>query len=196
MKKINKLFFIILFTFYFGTTFSQALDSLEVFPNPFESSTTIYFDIAKSDTITLRVTNRLGQTIMSFFQSTFLPSGSYNVNFLGDTLADGLYFAILNIGSTKTLYKRVFKANSTLIFETNKVDNKYIIFPNPTNDYITIPIGGNKTIIITDLKGKIVKSLKTDQQTISLLDIAAGQYFITVFTNKNEKLTTQLILKF
>jgi hypothetical protein len=75
------------------------------------------------------------------------------------------------------------------------VVNKLIVFPNPTNDHITIPINGNKTIILTDLNGKIVKSLTTDQQMISLLDIVAGQYFITILTNQNEKITTQKILK-
>ena len=33
------------------------------------------------------------------------------------------------------------------------------------------------------------------EQIISLLDIAAGQYFITILTNQNEKITTQKILK-
>jgi hypothetical protein len=64
--------------------------------------------------------------------------------------------------------------------------NKLIVFPNPTNDQIIIPIKGNKTITVTDLNGEIVKSVKTDQQIISPLDLTAGQYLITILTNQNE----------
>jgi len=195
MKKINRLLLATLWTFYFGTTYSQTTDSLSVFPNPFVSSTTIHFDLVQSDTITLRVFNLFGQTIRTYFQSTILPSGSYNINFLGDSLQDGVYIVRLDIGSTKSITKKAVKSGSTSIVEDNRVVNKLIVFPNPTNDHITIPINGNKTIIVTDLNGKIVKSLTTDQQIISLLDIAAGQYFITILTNQNEKITTQKILK-
>lgn len=194
MKKINRLLFVTLLILCVGTSFSQTVDSLNVFPNPFASSTTIHFDIVQSDTITLRVFNTVGQTVRTFFQSTILPSGSYNINFVGDSLADGIYFIRLDIGSTKSITKKAVKSGSTSIVEDNRV-NKLIVFPNPTKDHITIPINGNKTIIVTDLNGKIVKSLTTDQQIISLLDIAAGQYFITILTNQNKKITTQKILK-
>jgi hypothetical protein len=195
MKKIQRLLLITLLTFCCEKTFSQTVDSLSVFPNPFYSSTTIHFDIVQSDTITLRVFNLLGQTVRTFFQSTILPSGSYNINFLADSLEDGIYIVRLDIGSTKTLNKKAVKNGSTSIIEDNKVVNKFIIFPNPTNDLITIPINGNKTIIVADLNGKIMKSFTTDHQVISLLDIAAGQYFITILTNQNEIITTQKILK-
>ena len=195
MKKINRLLFVTLLTFCFGTTFSQTVDSLSVFPNPFSVSTTIHFDIVQTDTITLRVFNAVGQTKATFFNSTILPSGSYNINWLGDSLAEGIYFVRLDIGSTKSITKKAIKTGSTSIVENNRMVNKLIVFPNPTNDQITIPINGNKTIIVTDLNGKMVKSLTTDQQIISLLDIASGQYFITILTNQNEIITTQKILK-
>jgi len=79
------------------------------------------------------------------------------------------------------------------------VSNKYFISPNPTNNIINLKSEnwpeGDKTIILSDLSGKIIKSFATDQNVISLLDIATGQYIITVFTNKNEIITTQRILK-
>ena len=195
MKKINRLLLTTLLTFYFGTSFSQTLDSLNILPNPFSNSTTIYFDIVQSDTITLRVFNPIGQTVRTFYQSTILPSGSYSINLVGDSLADGLYFIRLDIGSTKAITKKAVKSSSTSIVENSRLVNKLIVFPNPTNDQIIIPINGNKTITVTDLNGKIVKSVKTDQQIISLLDLTAGQYFITILTIQNEIITTQIILK-
>jgi hypothetical protein len=195
MKNINRLLFVTLLTFCFGTTFSQTVDSLSVFPNPFSVSTTIHFDIVQTDTITLRVFNVVGQTKATFFNSTILPSGSYNINLLGDSLADGIYFIRLDIGSAKTLTKKAIKSGSTSGIADTKSTDKFFVFPNPTNDQITIPINGNKTIIVADLNGKIVKTLTTDQQIISLFDIASGQYFITILTNQNEIITTQKILK-
>lgn len=195
MKKIKRLLFVTLLTFCFGTSFSQTVDSLSVFPNPFATSTTIHFDIVQSDTITLRVFNQLGQIVRTFFQSTALPSGSYNINFHGDSLAYGIYLVRLDIGATKTIIKKAVRNGSTSGIVHNKVFDDYLIFPNPTNDYITVPVAGNKIIIVADMNGKIVKSFSTDQQIVSLLDIAAGQYFITVLTDKNEIITTQKILK-
>lgn len=195
MKNIKRLLLIILLTFYLGSSFSQTVDSLSVFPNPFASSTTIHFDIVQSDTITLRVFNIIGQTERTFFQSTILPSGSYNINLLGDSLADGIYFIQLNIGSTKVINKKAVKSGSTSAIPENKIVDNYIFFPNPTNDKIKIPVNGIKTIIVTDIDGKIANSFTTDQQEISLWDIAAGQYFITILNNQNEIITTQKILK-
>jgi hypothetical protein len=149
----------------------------------------------QSDTITLRVFNTVGQTVRTFFQSTILPSGSYNITFLGDSLVDGMYFIRLDIGSTITLTKKAIKGGSTSGITDKKAVAKFLIFPNPTTDQITIPFFGSKTIIVTDLSGKIIKSITTDQQVISLLDIATGQYIITILTNESEIITTQKILR-
>jgi hypothetical protein len=195
MMKIKKLFLVTLLTFCLGTTFSQTVDSLSIFPNPFSSATTIHFDIVQSDSITLRVFSTNGQTVRTFFQSTVLPSGSYNINFLGDSLLDGIYIILLEIGSTKTLIKKALKNSSTSAkADSNSADN-FLVFPNPTNNLLTIPIDGEKTIVVTDLNGKTIKSITTDQQIISLLDIATGQYFITILNKQNEIITTQKILK-
>jgi len=195
MKNIKRKFLVTLLTFCCGTTFSQTADSLSVFPNPFSSAATINFNIVQSDTITLRVFNALGQTVKTFFQSTILQSGSYNINLPGDSLVDGIYFIRLDIGSTKNKNRKVLKSSSISGISDNKAVDKVLIYPNPTNGRITIPVTGNKTIILTDLNGKTLKSFTTDQQVISLSDIAAGQYIITILTNKNEIIKTQKILK-
>jgi hypothetical protein len=124
-----------------------------------------------------------------------LPSGSYNINLLGDSLIDGLYIIRLDIGSTKTITKTAVKNNSTSSISNFLSVDKILIFPNPTKDNLTIPIFSDKTIIISDLNGKCIKSFTTDQNEISLLDILAGQYFITVLTTNGEIITTQKIVK-
>jgi len=195
IKKIKHLLLITLFTIIGGTTFSKTIDSLTIYPNPFNTSTTIHFDLVKSDTITLQVFNSLGQTMRTFYQSTVLPMGSYHMNLNGDSLVEGIYYVKLDIGATNSIVKKALKVRTTSVVENNKLDHQLMVFPNPTNDHITIPIQGNKTIIVADLHGIMVKSFTTDQQVISILDIAAGQYLITILNNQNELLTTQKIIK-
>ncbi len=194
MKKLFKLLFIVFLTCYANTTFSQTIDSLSIVPNPFNTSTTIHFDIEQSDTITLRLINLNGQILNTFYNSTVLPAGSYNNILAGDSLLDGIYFVILEIGSSKSIVKKAVKISTNTgvasINNTNKID----IFPNPTNEFITIPISGIKTIIIADNNAKVYKSFTTSNQTISLAELADGLYFITVLTNNNKTFTKQIIL--
>jgi hypothetical protein len=115
--------------------------------------------------------------------NTILKGQSYSITDNDTSLVSGAFIGLCNLTSISSI----------------DVSNKYSIFPNPTNNMINLQSEswpkGNKTIILTDLNGKVIKSFATDQQVISLLDIAAGQYIITVFTNKNEIITTQRILK-
>ena len=195
MKNTQYLFLITLFTLSFGKAFSQTADSLSVFPNPFSNSATIYFQIVQADTITLKVFNMTGQPMKTFFEETVLPSGSYNINLLGDGLVNGVYLVVLEIGTTKKIVRRVVKNDDVAGVSDNKLDGKLLIYPNPTKDQFTIPIPGNKTILITDLNGKTVKYLTTDEQVISLIDIKSGQYVINILTNQNEVISKQSLIK-
>lgn len=175
--------------------FSQTQDTLSVFPNPFSSSATIHFELAQSDTVTLRLYSMLGQSLVTYFQATVLPSGTYNINLLGDSLAEGFYLIRLEIGTSKVLGLKIVKAGATSAISAHEPAAIPLIFPNPARDYITIPIFGDKTIIVSDLNGKILKSLTTELQTISLSGIATGPCLITVLTDKAPKGTSQIILK-
>lgn len=190
-------YFLILFTFTFlgVKSHAQTVDSLNVFPNPFSSTATIHFDLAESDTITLRVFNMLGSNLITYFQATPLPSGSYNINLMGDTLANGVYLVRLDIGSDKTITKKVIKNTATAGIQTNHSDKNKILFPNPTKGKLSIPIDGEKTIVVTDLNGRILKSIKTELEEISLLEMKDGVYFITVLNAQNEIILSQKIAK-
>ncbi|CAN5372688.1 hypothetical protein BH11BAC1_BH11BAC1_09360 [soil metagenome] len=196
MKKIKQLLSVILLTFCVETSFSQTTDSLNVFPNPFYDAAIIYFDIVQSDTITLRVFDIIGKTIKTFFNETILPTGSYKINMTGDSLADGIYFIRIDIGSAKTLTKPLTKTGSTwgALDYIDGAGKYFVSPPATTNNLITIPLDGIKTFIVADMNGKVLKSFSTDKQVISLLDISPGIYFITILTNKNEKLKTKIVL--
>ncbi|MCB0728431.1 MAG: T9SS type A sorting domain-containing protein [Ignavibacteriae bacterium] len=73
------------------------------FPNPFNPSTTIRFDVSgNSDhdplNVKLTVYNYLGKAVKYLVDSKF-SSGSYDVKFDGNDLPSGIYFYTINIGN-------------------------------------------------------------------------------------------------
>lgn len=176
-------------------SYAQSTDSLNVFPNPFSASATIHFDLAQSDTITLCVFNLLGSKLITYFQATPLPSGTYNINLIGDTLTDGVYLVRLDIGSSKSITKKVQKKSATTGLTTNHSNTTKLFFPNPTSDILLIPVDGEKTIVITDLNGKIMKNILTESKEISLLELTNGTYFINVMNHQKEIIASQKVVK-
>lgn len=172
------------------------IDSLNVSPNQIDTTAIIHFDIANNDTVTLSISNLLGDTVQTFFSNTLLPSGSYSINFSRDTLSGGIYFVNLQYGTNKQKNQKVIIRNllTSGIFQPI-LPNDRILFPNPFSDLLTIPINGNKTIIITNMKGQFCKTIKTEMETISLADLPIGNYLVSIFNQDNELLTTQQIIK-
>ncbi len=195
MKKAIRFLLSVLLTLVVGTGFSQTTDSLSVFPNPFAVSTTIHFDLVQSDTITLRVYNSFGLIISSYYESSILDSGTYDINLNGDSLADGIYFVLLNIGSNRKITRKAIKVGATSRLEDIKTGPEGIIYPNPTTGRITIPQIGNKTILLTDYNGKLIKSITTDQKELSLSDLPTGQYLLSILANQGAARTVYKLWK-
>jgi len=195
--KIIKLILTLLLIFSFEITFSQESDSLNISPNPFSSSTTIYFEISQTDTVSLKILSMAGQTVKSFYDLAILQSGSYNIKLNGDSLKNDMYIISLQIiGAKKKISKRFYKNDLLTDLESNDTSTmNLLLFPNPTNDLVKIPYDGNKVILIKNQKGQTVKTFTTSQSTISISDLEKGQYFITISTDKNEIITTQKIIK-
>ena len=174
--------------------FSTNSDTLYVSPNPFDLITIIHFDIVQTDTISLNVYNPSGHSVKMFFHNTILPSGSYSINFQADSLPNGIYFVGLKINSSKTLSKEIVK--TTLGNNVNEFKKqKQLVYPNPTAGLLTIPYNGTKTIIITDLNGKVCKRSTITTNSLSLLDLDIGVYILTVLSDKEKILTIQKIEK-
>lgn len=81
----------------------------------------------------------------------------------------------------------------TGIYENDRW-NDLNIFPNPTDGLLTIPIEGQKLIVITDLKGQIIRTTKTNAKTISISDLATGNYILNVFNTDNKLILTKQIV--
>ena len=196
MKIFRQLLLLIVLTCVSKNTFASSGDTLTVNPNPFDSIAVIQFTISANDTIWLDIYNTLGQPIKNYFTATVLPSGSYSFNYNGDTLPNGVYFVVLKINSTKTISKKLIKDDTAVSVKENETRKQYPLFyPNPTSSMLEIPIDGLKTIIVTDLNGKILLSSMTESKSISLTDYAIGSYIVTVLSENKHLLATQQIIK-
>lgn len=72
------------------------------FPNPFNPSTTISFDLPVADKIDLAVYNVLGQQVADLIASQRFPAGSHMVTFEASGIASGVYWYRLTTSSGTT----------------------------------------------------------------------------------------------
>ncbi len=159
---------------------SANADTLYVSPNPFDSITTIHFDIVQNDTVSLYVYDMLGHIVKTYFQDTFLTSGSYSINFIADTLPNGIYLVILNT-TTNTLIAKVV-IGFVGISENEIEKQKSIIYPNPTTGKITIKAEDIEKIEIMDMQGRTVYI--GSEMEIDISNNPKGIYIVKGTTNK------------
>jgi hypothetical protein len=76
------------------------------FPNPFNPTTSIRFDLPASGQVNLRVFNLLGQQVAELANGA-LAAGSYAVTFDGKDLASGVYLFRLDAGGATATRKMV-----------------------------------------------------------------------------------------
>ncbi|MCI0717160.1 MAG: T9SS type A sorting domain-containing protein [Chlorobi bacterium] len=67
-------------------------------PNPFNPSTQITFSISKSNFVTIKVYNMLGQEIATLIDNEFKDKGIHTVEFNAQNLPSGVYFYKLSSG--------------------------------------------------------------------------------------------------
>jgi len=78
--------------------------SLNNYPNPFNSETTIVFTLPREEEVTLKIHDLRGKTVAIPVQRK-MPQGKYTVRFSGDDLASGLYCSMLQSGREVVIKK-------------------------------------------------------------------------------------------
>jgi hypothetical protein len=79
---------------------------MQNFPNPFNPSTKIKFNIPVSEIVTIDVYNTLGQKILTLLNSK-INAGSHTVEFNVDNLPSGVYFYRLQAGDYLDVKKMI-----------------------------------------------------------------------------------------
>lgn len=84
------------------TNISSEVEGYELsqnYPNPFNPSTTITFSIPKSEKVTMRIYNSLGQIVETVIDGDNLSAGKYRVDFSGENLTSGIYYYTIASGT-------------------------------------------------------------------------------------------------
>lgn len=85
--------------------------------------------------------------------------------------------------------------NATLSTEERKTDVDISIYPNPTQELITIPgLSSNERIELRDLSGRII--MTSIEKTINLNNFANGIYIISVYSSNNQLIYSDKLIKY
>lgn len=77
------------------------------FPNPFNPSTQIKFDLPQNTFVTVKVYNTIGEEVAKLVNNEFKSAGSYSVTFDGSNFGSGIYFYSIEAGQYKETKKMV-----------------------------------------------------------------------------------------
>ena len=78
------------------------------FPNPFNPSTLIRFNLVESGMVNLKVYNLLGQDVAILINNEYHNSGSYEINFDASNLPSGIYFYRISVNEFSASKKMIF----------------------------------------------------------------------------------------
>jgi hypothetical protein len=91
-------------------TGSQVVDKFalsEAYPNPFNPSTTINYNLPSSGSITLKVYNVMGELVKTLVNNEYMNAGSYKITVNFSSMASGVYFYTLVQGNQQLTKKLV-----------------------------------------------------------------------------------------
>ncbi len=89
-----------------GSSIPQSFNLYNNYPNPFNPTTIINFDVPKQSSLKIKVYNTLGELISTIVDQSFSP-GTYSVDFNGSNLASGIYFYSLEAENTNQVKRMV-----------------------------------------------------------------------------------------
>lgn len=86
------------------------------FPNPFNNSSKILYEIPETGLVNLKVYNLLGQEISTLINETKVP-GKYEVILKSDNLSDGVYFYQLKFANSKNQLQNFVETRKMILLK-------------------------------------------------------------------------------
>lgn len=149
--------------------------------NPFASSTELTIHNLSDDTVSFNIFNSVGELVANFYDSIVL-SGTITKVFTADTLQDGLYFSVLTKNRKNHVLKLLKDTNATGLTDQHIKKTKVQVYPNPTNNFITIKSSMQLTgLEIYDIHGKQLLQINNGQKNIiDLINFESGLYLLYI----------------
>lgn len=79
----------------------------DAYPNPFNPSTNIKFNLSRSGYVSLKVFNVLGQLVKTVMDNAQMNKGTHEVNLSMDNFSSGIYFYMLSEGNQQITKKMI-----------------------------------------------------------------------------------------
>lgn len=194
MKKIALAFLLSSFIFCKGN--AQSYDSLYI-PNLVTQGTlAITFKVLLTDTFTYVVYDRWGRVKLNPLNDTLLNPGTYSITSDTKALVDEIYFISFSAKLSSRKTGRLVIQNTTTSINKNVNGERisFSVYPNPTTQTIKTQTDINfDTVLINDLSGKQITSLKSTANTaIDISGLAAGEYVFTFIHDKKMVYSTRI----
>ncbi|HNX22237.1 MAG TPA: L-dopachrome tautomerase-related protein [Bacteroidales bacterium] len=90
------------------TTSNSSGVQISNYPNPFQNSTTIQYQLKNQEEVDLRVVDLMGKEVKSLVNQQ-QEAGTYEIEFDGSELSNGIYFCILRTKTEKKIHKIVIE---------------------------------------------------------------------------------------
>lgn len=168
------------------TPFASFIDSLNIYPNPFNDTAVIDFSIANDDTVTLLVFDINGALVSTLLQDSFMLSSFHVIQFDGSHLSNGIYFFKLMLSGSRSISKKALKNGTVSIPTIDKIALNAFVLPNPATSFISIQSETNfseqTNFRLFDVTGRIVLQKQLTEK-LTQLDVSAvskGMYLYTV----------------
>jgi len=124
----------------------------------------------------------------------FLTIGNFNddINTNIDTVGWGSYSTVYYYIDDVS----VTVCDTTAVKELQSKDYRLQIYPNPASGSVTITVKGGDEIIITDIAGRKIKTIKNFQNSVNFStdEIDGGIYFLTLYSNNTVISTRKLVV--
>ena len=166
--------------FYAATIKSQPFtDSLSVSPNPFYDRVLIKYSFSSNDTVTIFVSNVLGQTVFTLFTNSVMPAGNYQDSLLFNS-SPGVYFVSMKLGHRKNMAAKIIKTGPLALADLS-ADPDLHVYPNPHSGMFFVEAtAGYEMLGIYSAWGEQVYTFKEPSFSgfVDMRDFAPGLYYL------------------
>lgn len=179
---------ILLFAVTVLSSKAQTSVTLTANPNPFTQTTVVTFTATAGDTITIKIFNQLGATLLTTRTGAILPAGVYQDTIDMSNYPSGIYYVSAyfryNVHGTAKLVK-----TGPVGIAVHSGAAPLKVFPNPFHDLLNIVCDDpHNDLILQNVSGELVYKERGSKQTsLDLTGIPAGLYFLRITTDKRIK---------